>query len=164
MPSVSDLVDVNGLYEAMRTNRQPGLKATHSTLGSLQILQRQHLDRILLKKQPLYYNPFHNQKSHLLAPEPAVPLYVVTAAKAVHKPSEKQATQRPNLGQKQTRPGTESGTFQRKIFHSTPFPEYGKDKRTAVVEDHETVGYSGIRGITVSTAVQPIPVAADKGN
>lgn len=159
LPSVSDLVDLNGLYDAMRLHRHQGIKAANSTIGSLQILQQQHLDRILLKKQPFYYNPFHNQRSTIAATDPSVPLYVVTAAKAVHKPDEKRLH---SSNQKQLETGA---LVEKKIFHNTPFPEYGKqngNRTSNNSNNYETVGYSGIRGVTVSTSAQPIPVVTDK--
>lgn len=162
LPSVSDLVDLNGLYDAMKLQRHQGIKVSNSSIGSLQILQRQHLDRILLKKQPFYYNPFHNQRSHITATDPSVPLYVVTAAKAVHKPDEKRLH-----SSYQSHKQVDAGTMvEKKIFHNSPFPEHEKQngvRSSNAFGEYETVGYSGIRGVTVSTSAQPISVVTDKG-
>lgn len=181
-PKVSDLIDLQRLYDVMR--KQGGYLPFQipSTFGSVQQLNKQHTDKTQLKKQPFYHYPYSNQENWHEKHGLAVPLYVVTGVKPMPERTVKVTGQKHGhvnqtvlqLNAKRSKQNYQH--YQRttmkeeqneresrgNVVYHTPFygqENHGHQHTEYKLNPSQYQGYNGIRGVTVSTARPPLTSA-----
>ncbi|XP_077966586.1 uncharacterized protein LOC120343568 [Styela clava] len=172
LPKVSDLVDLQRLYEAVRQqNGTAPFYVPTSSIEGIKDLQRKHFHKAQLKRQPFYHYPYPYQNVNNLKQDDGIPLYIVTsAATKVHKPMKfnpksnttESMSWKYNYNKGKEKPPVpppkkeEINLVYNSPFHDKQIKNDQNNQNSIATDKYK--GYTGVRGVIVSMSTPSKPL------